>query len=132
MVGHAPGVSDHCALVLTVLPKKLKACPFRFYNFWMSDYRFKDLLISAWSQEVRGLARLSFKLKSFKPLCKELHKKSYSNISARVVTARENLAKIQKLCFKFTHDQFLSDLEKDLSQQYYALSSAEESYKKQK
>ncbi|KAH7834595.1 hypothetical protein Vadar_017721 [Vaccinium darrowii] len=134
VVGHAPGVSDHCALVLTVLPKKFKACPFRFYNFWMADSRFQDLLISAWSQEVGGnpLTRLNLKLKGFKPLCKELHRKSYSMISARVLAARENLAKVQKLCFKFTQDQFLSDPEKDLSQQFFALSSAEESYKKQK
>lgn len=32
-IGHAPGLSNHCALVLTVVRDKVKACPFRFLNF---------------------------------------------------------------------------------------------------
>lgn len=53
VVGHAPGVSDHCALVLTVVPNRYKACPFRLFNFWMADSRFGDLLGSSWGQDVR-------------------------------------------------------------------------------
>lgn len=42
------------------------------------------------------------------------------------------MAKIQDLCFKLPQNQDLCDLEKDLVQQFMALSSAEEAYKKQK
>lgn len=33
VVGHALGVSDHCALVLSFVHKRFKTVPFRFYNF---------------------------------------------------------------------------------------------------
>ncbi|KAI8570412.1 hypothetical protein RHMOL_Rhmol01G0032100 [Rhododendron molle] len=44
VVGHAPGVSDHCALVLSFVHKRFRVVPFRFYNFWMNNGGFKDLL----------------------------------------------------------------------------------------
>ncbi|KAH7857816.1 hypothetical protein Vadar_016806 [Vaccinium darrowii] len=134
VVGHAPGVSDHCALVLTVVHNRYKACPFRFFNFWMADSRFGDLLGSSWGKVVRGnpMERLSLKLKGLKPVLKAFHKQHYGNLNGWVMAARKNLSKIQRLCFRFSHDQFLCDLEKDLVQQFYALSQAEESYKKQK
>lgn len=46
--------------------------------------------------------------------------------------ARANLAKIQDLCFKLPQNQELCDIEKDLVQQFMALSSTEEAFKKQK
>ncbi|KAH7867459.1 hypothetical protein Vadar_033759 [Vaccinium darrowii] len=134
VVGFAPGISDHCALVLTVLPNKFKACPFRFFNFWMLDGRFKGILSSSWREPAQGnpLTYLSYKLKRLKPLLKAFHKQNFNHLSGRVTLAKDNLSKIQDLCFRFPLDNFLCDLEKDLVQQYYSLSVAEESYKKQK
>lgn len=68
VVGNAPGISDHSALVLTVVQSKFKACPFRFYNFWMNDTRFKDLLVSSWDVRMEGnpMRRPSLKLQRLK------------------------------------------------------------------
>lgn len=100
----------------------------------MNNGGFKDLLALSWNTKVVGNPkdRLSLKLKGLKPLLKVFHKEHYSNLSGRVMKARENLAKIQDLCFKFPADLFLHDLEKDLVQQFHFLSHAEESYKRQK
>ncbi|KAH7840161.1 hypothetical protein Vadar_013495 [Vaccinium darrowii] len=49
-----------------------------------------------------------------------------------VAVPRDNLAKIQDLCFRFPSDQFLSSLEKNLVHQFYVLSFAEEEYMRQK
>lgn len=132
VVGHPPGISDHCALVMTVVHNKFKACPFRFFNFWMADDRVRGLIDSSWNQDVRGdpMLRLSSKLRRLKPVLKVFHKKHYGNLSSRVETARSNLVKIQNLCFQFSHDVTLCELEKDLVRQFYALSSAEEAFKK--
>ncbi|KAH7842871.1 hypothetical protein Vadar_009972 [Vaccinium darrowii] len=132
VVAHALGIFDHCVLVLTVLPFKFRAFPFRFYNFWMTDGRFKDILVNSWVESVEGspMHQISSKLRRLKPLLKSFHRKNFSNLSGRVAVAKENLSKIQDICFKFPHDTYLRDLEKDLVLQYYGLSAVEESYKK--
>ncbi|KAI8544379.1 hypothetical protein RHMOL_Rhmol08G0292000 [Rhododendron molle] len=134
VVGHPPEISDHCPLVMTAVHNKFKACPFRFFNFWMVDDRVRGLIAFSWNQDVRGdsMLRLSSKLRRLKPMLKAFHKQHYGNLSGRVEIARSNLAKIQNLCFQFSHDVSLCELEKDLVQQFYALSSAEEAFKKQK
>lgn len=100
----------------------------------MTDDRIRKLIDDTWGSEVRGnpMQKLSLKLRGLKPVLKDFHKKHYSNLSGRVQIARFNLAKVQDLCYKFPYDQFLNDLEKDLVQQFYVLSSAEEAYKRQK
>ncbi|XP_058189336.1 uncharacterized protein LOC131306921 [Rhododendron vialii] len=95
---------------------------------------FQDILHSSWNITCgrNPMERLSQKLRGLKPILKAFHKQHYSNLSRRVQAARVNLSKIQSLCLRFGHDQALCDLEKDLVQQFYALSSAEEAYKQQK
>lgn len=53
-IGHASGISDQCALVLSIVHKHHKAVPFRFYNFWMNNEGFKDLLAHFWFSEKDG------------------------------------------------------------------------------
>lgn len=43
------------------------------------------------------MERLSLKLKGLKPVLKAFHKQHYSNLSGRVMAARESLSKIQRL-----------------------------------
>lgn len=83
VVGHAPEISDHCAVVLNVVQDRFKACPFKFFNFWMADKRFKDHLISSWDFLSAGnpMEWLSGKLKNLKPVLKAFHKQHYSNLS---------------------------------------------------
>lgn len=78
------------------------------------------------------MGQLSAKLRRLKPLLMNFHKQNFGNLSDRVAVARANLSKIQELCFRFPQDNFLNNLEKDLVLQYFELSAAEESYKKQK
>lgn len=69
----APGISDHCSLIVSVLPYKPRRKPFKFFNFWMNDPKFPNLLQEAWGQ-TRGchpMERLSLKLRTLKGLLKE-------------------------------------------------------------
>lgn len=43
-LGHAPGISDHCSLLVTVLKEEACRRPFRFFNFWMKHHQFKELV----------------------------------------------------------------------------------------
>ncbi|XP_058185702.1 uncharacterized protein LOC131302927 [Rhododendron vialii] len=134
VVGHPPGISDHYTLVMTMVHNKFKAYPFRFFNFWMADDRVCGLIDSSWNKDVCGdpMLRHSSKIRRLKLVLKAFHKEHYGNLSGRVEIARSNLVKIQNLCFQFSHDVTLCELEKDLGQQFYAPSSIEEVFKKQK
>lgn len=63
---------------------------------------------------------------------KAFNREHYSNLSGKVEMARVNLAKVQELCLACPFNSSISTLERNLVSQFYALSRAEESFKKQK
>lgn len=92
----SPRVCDHCPMLVTVYPEVHKRRPFKFFNFWIKDSRFKDELRKSWSMPVGGsvkyilqqkLRRLRSVLRSFN----KFHDSHYSNISGRVEEARNAL-----------------------------------------
>ncbi|KAH7845111.1 hypothetical protein Vadar_030941 [Vaccinium darrowii] len=94
----APGIFDHCSLIVSVLPYKPKRKPFKFFNYWMSDPKFPNLLKEAWSQTggYHPMERLSLKLQVLKGLLKDLNKSVYGNISIRTAEAKSKLIQIQE------------------------------------
>lgn len=118
-LAHSPGISDHCSLLVTVCKDVNCKKPFKFFNFWMKHHKFKELVSSSWSIPISGSAmlRVSLKLKRLKPILSDLNATCFSNISGRVVEARQNLEHFQRLCNQSSIDQdtnrskiFLSNL----------------------
>ncbi|KAH7850084.1 hypothetical protein Vadar_027677 [Vaccinium darrowii] len=131
----APGVSNHCSLLVSVLPVSQTKKPFKFFNFWMKHHSFKDLLVQSWNAPVDGsssLLQFSLKLKRLKLVLKDLNKRCFSNLCSRVGQAREELCHLQSLCFSNPHDADLCAKEKELLRSFMELSLAEEDFKKQK
>ncbi|CAL5354713.1 unnamed protein product [Camellia sinensis] len=37
--------SDHCSVIVTIWPNCVRKRPFKFFNFWMANSKFDDILI---------------------------------------------------------------------------------------
>ncbi|KAI8528246.1 hypothetical protein RHMOL_Rhmol12G0135700 [Rhododendron molle] len=98
----APGISDHCPMLVTVLPYTHKRRPFKFFNFWLNNPGFRDVLIQSWGEPISGrpMYILSSKLKRLKVVLRNFNLQCYSIISRRVCAAKEELDSIQEQFFK--------------------------------
>lgn len=130
----APGISDHSTILVTIRLSSSGKKPFKFFDFWMSNPQFKTLLLQAWSQRVRGqpMARLSLKLKCLKSSLRNLNKSCFSDLSKRVMEAKEELVRIQETFSQSTIDSATLRMGREALLKYIDLSKAEESFKRQK
>ncbi|XP_047339979.1 uncharacterized protein LOC124943524 [Impatiens glandulifera] len=129
-----PGISDHYPLKLYWEKKKRVKRPFKFFNFWMDNDKFKDILHEVWNTRVDGsnMFRVSEKLRLLKNRLTKFDRKKFSNISKRVMTARDDLEEVQ---YRFLHediDDLLQDEEEFVLASFRELSSMEESFIRQK
>ncbi|GJT75665.1 hypothetical protein Tco_1042390 [Tanacetum coccineum] len=90
-------ISDHSPSVLSI-PSigKVKSKPFKFFNVFILDKRFKDVVRDGWLAQVSGfhMFRVVKKLKGLKkPIRKLMYDKG--NLHANVVRLREDLDKVQ-------------------------------------
>lgn len=133
-VFHFPGVSAHCAAVVSISKSIQRRRSFKFFNFWMARDTFKATLQKSWEEEMQEypILRLSNKLRRLKPVLIAFNKQRYGNISGRVTQARLELEAIQEQCFNHPGDGASQELERDLLCKLLNLSTAEESYKKLK
>ncbi|KAI8561587.1 hypothetical protein RHMOL_Rhmol04G0351900 [Rhododendron molle] len=129
-----PGISDHCFILVDVLPEIPRKILFKFFSFWMNHANFKDELQKSWREPFRGSRRsqLYGKLVRLNPVLRAFNKKNFSDIGGRVDQARQELASIQEQSFQRPHDTAFIEEEKNLPTRFVELSSAEESFKKQK
>lgn len=44
----APGISDHCPIVVNVFLEVFRRRPFKLFNFWMQHKKFKEVLKTSW------------------------------------------------------------------------------------
>lgn len=110
----APGVSDHCKIMVSILPAVALRRPFEFFSFWMLHASFRDLLSASWSAHVEGqsnMLQLSLKFRRLKPVLRNLNKEHYSHINLRVEQAKSHLDQFQKEFFDNHHDPVLCTLE---------------------
>lgn len=133
-LAHSPGISDHCSLTVTVCKEDSCKKPFRFFYFWMKHHSFKDLVSDSWIKPISGSAmlRLSLKLKRLKPNLRDLNANCFSNISGRVVEARQHMESLQARCTQHIRDENLKNQEVEAVKVFMELSAVEESFKKQK
>ncbi|KAI8560219.1 hypothetical protein RHMOL_Rhmol04G0239000 [Rhododendron molle] len=111
-----PNVSDHCPLLVTVLPYKGGRKPFKFFNFWMNHKHFSPMLIQSWDRPVDKVGSPMFilyeKLRRLKPCLKNFNKEFYSDIQNRVKVAREELSNIQTWCAQLLGEPILMEYER--------------------
>lgn len=99
----APGISDHCSISVYLGAANRKRKSFKFFNFWMQMQHpeFEHILSSSWTDLVVGrpMFVLAGKLKRLKGVLKHLNLRCYSNISTRVMEARDQMVAIQQQLF---------------------------------
>lgn len=130
------GLSDHCPLVVTINWQRRKGCkPFKFFDYWMMNGTFKQVVQESWRKDSRGtdMYEVYTKLKRLKPdLNKKLNQKHYNGISERVLIAKQELDDIQKEIQNGATDEHQRNKEAECKGKCADLRRAEEAFYKQK
>ncbi|XP_039169344.1 uncharacterized protein LOC104431430 [Eucalyptus grandis] len=94
----AQGVSDHCPMVVRIMPVPNTRKPFKFFNFWMSHPSFFDMVLHTWNSEFPGTSMYSLccKLRALKCRLKHLNRMAYADITMRTDEARAQLSLAQE------------------------------------
>lgn len=131
----APGGSDHSPiLVQTSNAIERRKVPFKFYSFFTTHPDYSSLVEAAWNlpnPHGSSMFLLCQKLKAVKVRCKALNRNSFSNIQARTAQAHDLLVNIQHQLLTNPSPSLFAD-ENEVRRQWSFLSSAEESFLKQK
>lgn len=129
------GISDHSPFYVDFGPSfVVKRVPFRFFNFWVQNDSFLEIVRKVWERNVKGspMFVLVTKLKALKKELKILNRQQYGDISTRVHKVREDLEETQrKLHLNPTNHELIKE-EKMKLQEFSKFSLAEESFAKQK
>ncbi|KAF6157633.1 hypothetical protein GIB67_037206, partial [Kingdonia uniflora] len=118
-----PIVSDHSPYILNITsPSSSNPKPFKFYNCWVDDSEFLDVVKNAWKFQIEGNATFIFvsKLKNVKKKLKKKFSKAFSHLDTQIFNAKnaldilqdnlqidplnQNLATQEKLALKFFVD----------------------------
>ncbi|XP_059654589.1 uncharacterized protein LOC132301347 [Cornus florida] len=129
------GVSDHAPMIMSIGEVSVKRnLPFRFFNFWTQHRDFLSIVSQGWQLEVHGskMFRVVQKLRALKGPLKQLNKKEFSDISARVQACREDLYSCQSNLDLNPMDDQLRSKEKELVGKFSEWCLAEELFYKQK
>ncbi|KAL7161754.1 hypothetical protein ACSBR2_042266 [Camellia fascicularis] len=89
-----PGVFDHSPVVVHLGGEEAKfRKPFTFFDFWANHFSFLPRVHGVWVKYIRGspMFRVCQKLKTLKPILKDLNTKEYNEISTRVGAAMDHL-----------------------------------------
>ncbi|KAL7204695.1 hypothetical protein ACSBR2_017740 [Camellia fascicularis] len=130
-----PGVSDHSPVIVHLGSEEAKFKKrFKFFDFWADHVEFLPRVHGVWRKYIRGspMFRVCQKLKTLKPILKDLNKKEYSEISTRVGVAKDHLLNSQIKLDKDPMNLTLQEEERAAYVKYVDLSKAEESLAHQK
>ncbi|XP_010529057.1 PREDICTED: uncharacterized protein LOC104806035 [Tarenaya hassleriana] len=131
----APLPSDHCPCLVELFPTTTRRLTsFKFFKHLLKHDDFHLLVSQTWAQDCprsTAMYRLSYKLKSLKPVLRGLNKRAFSSIQTRVKAAMEALKEAQsRLLDNPTIEA--ARLESDLRSSWSILSAAEETFLRQK
>ncbi|KAH7864818.1 hypothetical protein Vadar_034236 [Vaccinium darrowii] len=92
----APGISDHCSMLVNMLPDVPRKKPFKFFSFWMKHAQFRGEVQTSWALPITGPAWsiLCSKLQRLKPVLRAFNKRFFSQIGERVLQARQELTHV--------------------------------------
>ncbi|XP_074318667.1 uncharacterized protein LOC141655486 [Silene latifolia] len=122
------GISDHSPLIVTTDPNILsRPKPFQYLNCWGDDPLFMDTVAQVWSTKVSGTAmyQLASRLELLKPLLKNLNKNNFSQLSARVREAQDQLHQCQTQLLAHPTNEILQQEELELNKKYCQLKKSE-------
>ncbi|XP_059658959.1 uncharacterized protein LOC132305316 [Cornus florida] len=129
------GVSDHSPMLVVlgeISPRK--NLPFRFFNFWVLNEKFIDIVFHGWQKEVFGTKMFCVvqKLRALKYPLKLLNKIAFGSISQKVDTCRKELSQCQANLDLNPANDHLRSQEKELAAKFSELCLVEEIFYKQK
>lgn len=131
----APGGSDHSPLLVSTSDiVERRKVPFKFYSFFSTHPDYQSLVESAWNLDLGNTSTmfsLCQKLKAVKVVCKALNRNSFSNIQQRTAEAHDSLTSVQHQILT-NPTPALFEEEREIRKRWTFLSSAEESFLKQK
>ncbi|KAF5204611.1 Dnase i-like superfamily protein, partial [Thalictrum thalictroides] len=123
-----PGISDHAPMVIQWGKAGNNPRSFKYFNHWADHVSFKPLIESIWSTPMTGnpMMRFTSKLKLVKNELKLWSRRHFSNISERLVDAKQTLDRIQAEIQARPLDTQLAQMELDASNSYLELAQQEE------
>ncbi|XP_060968772.1 uncharacterized protein LOC133036260 [Cannabis sativa] len=93
------GTFDHSPCVLSLYPKRAEGRkPFRYFKMWSSYPSFRSKVYEMWNKQIYGtkMYQVVSKLKSLKPILKEINKAGFSDIHSAVQRAKDELENVQQ------------------------------------
>lgn len=131
-----PGaISDHTPMVITSVHQKTqKKKTFRFYNLWVEEEGFQEVVANAWATPVVGnpMFVMMRKLKHTKNALIEWNKERVGNVVSRAKSTKEEMDTIQTSIQADPINQELVTKEREVIKQYVQAAKAEEAFYKQK
>lgn len=131
----APGESDHSPSILKLDMGAIKLVrPFKLFKHVIKHVDFLEVVKESWQAQEEGdpMQILHRKMKRLKPVLRAFSKTHFSNISERVLKARQKLEMVQNEILKWPTNNQLIQHEKELSVKLFELLIAEESLYRQK
>ncbi|VFQ88796.1 unnamed protein product [Cuscuta campestris] len=123
--------SDHCPVVLNLTsPNYQGSKSFKFFNMWLKNERFDDVLTEIWSKRVEGTRqyRLCRKLKLLKQPLKEINRAEYGHISLKALDARNKYRNIMSKLVLDPNNQTLITESEVIRKRANFLQDAEKSF----
>ncbi|KAJ6897722.1 hypothetical protein NC652_024515 [Populus alba x Populus x berolinensis] len=128
-------ISDHSAMILHLcIPTRQRCVPFKFLNIWAARDDFMDVVGSSWQTPVSGNPMYQFttKLHRLKPVFRTIHHHHTSDITSRVVRAKEAWFAAQHFLDENPTSVEAQQSERLLASRYMQFCKDEESYYKQR
>ena len=94
------GEYDRCPSIICVYnDNRSGKKPFRFFNMWITDLGFMEIVRDQWGRQVHGCLMYSVtqKLKSMKEDLKKLNKEGFYDVNARAAQAYHKFMHLQDL-----------------------------------
>ncbi|XP_020270938.1 uncharacterized protein LOC109846122 [Asparagus officinalis] len=130
-----PSCSDHSPALLSIYDNCVQGKkPFKFFKMWNKHENYLPIISSVWQNSIAGCAMFSVasKLKLLKNALKDLNKRSFHNISEKVIRARINLENMQNNLQEDPLNTDLINQEKECFALYNKLLDCELSFYHQK
>ncbi|XP_074300186.1 uncharacterized protein LOC141631410 [Silene latifolia] len=128
---HPEGLFDHCPC--TIVDRKVDVIgrrSFKYFNMWGMSELFQECVVKVWHRRYAGtkMFQLIKKLKSLKPVLKQLNKSCFSDIENSSTIASTLLEKLQKDLVDKPGDHELMQQEYIVAQELKELLAARDSF----
>ncbi|KAJ4970607.1 hypothetical protein NE237_003706 [Protea cynaroides] len=132
-----PGISDHSPCILNIEDdKNFSPKPFKFFNYWINEPRFREVVEEAWNNDVghnsNPLLRVAARLKNVKGALKEWNKSQLEDIENKVKEKESLLECIQKLVHYDPSNNYLTVMDREVKKKLKKVLEMEQDFFRQK